>query len=65
MHDHGSLPVLREGGHGAVLIGCVKMAKKFNDDYISRIIETRKAAGIDRIEAQPTKKAKTSAKGRK
>jgi hypothetical protein len=62
MHDHGCLPIVREGGHGTVLVGSIKMAKKFNDDYMSGMLEARKVAEINRTEDQPAKRAKTNRK---
>jgi hypothetical protein len=58
IHDHGTLPLLREGGYGAILVGCIYSAKKFNDDYITGIMMAHQASKRDRHETQLIKKAK-------
>mmetsp|Transcript_17335 Transcript_17335/g.39868 ORF Transcript_17335/g.39868 Transcript_17335/m.39868 type:complete len:148 (-) Transcript_17335:259-702(-) len=42
MHDHGPLPELKEGGSVAFLIGCAKMAKQYNNDFLTECIEKEK-----------------------
>ena len=66
MHDQGVLIPPREGGSGALLVGAVNMARKSNDDYLTKIIEDRKiAAENDEQETQPTKKVKMNQNGGK
>jgi len=39
MHDSGPLPKLKEGGPLALLIGCTKLSKNYNDEFLTRLIE--------------------------
>lgn len=62
MHDQAPLPAPKEGGEMAQLIGCVAEAKRFSDDFLTRVIKEEKTnkspAGIDAGQAR--KKAKPS-----
>jgi hypothetical protein len=42
MHDQGPLPELKEGGPLALLIGCADAAKTFNNDFLTKAIQTEK-----------------------
>lgn len=42
MHDHGPLPLPKEGGPFAQLIGFVNAAKKASDRYLTELIEREK-----------------------
>ena len=42
MHDHGPLPLPKEGGQFAQLIGFVNAAKKASDRYLTELIEREK-----------------------
>ena len=42
MHDQGPLPELKEGGPMAFLIGCTKIAKEYNDYFLTKCIEVEK-----------------------
>ena len=53
--------MLKEGGAMTVLLGCVQEAKKFNDEYLTQIIQRNKAANTSantasRDGADPPKK---------
>eukprot|EP00984_Skeletonema_dohrnii_P016052 scaffold7044_cov90-Skeletonema_dohrnii-CCMP3373.AAC.3 len=43
MHDHGPLPLPKEGGQFAQIIGFVNAAKKASDKYLTEVIEKEKA----------------------
>jgi len=43
MHDHGPLPVPKEGGKFSQLIGLVTAAKNASDKYLTEVIEKEKA----------------------
>jgi hypothetical protein len=70
MHDQGPLPELKEGGPIALLIGCVDAAKAFNNDFLTKAIETEKTMQPSSSEQQQlqqqsvpfTKKSKTDTK---
>jgi hypothetical protein len=42
VHDHGPLPMLREGGPISFLVSFVMEAKKANDEYLTQVIESEK-----------------------
>lgn len=42
MHDHGPLPMPREGGPMSSLISFVAQAKKANDHFLTQVIENEK-----------------------
>lgn len=44
MHDHGKLvpPKEKEGGEFSLLIACVQAAKKYNDEYMTQVIQKEK-----------------------
>ena len=42
VHDHGPLPIPREGGPMSSLISFVSAAKKANDEYLTQVIENEK-----------------------
>jgi hypothetical protein len=39
VHDQGPLPVLKQGGPMALLLGCAGTAKEFNNSFITTLIE--------------------------
>uniref|UniRef100_A0A7S0C2U4 Uncharacterized protein n=1 Tax=Proboscia inermis TaxID=420281 RepID=A0A7S0C2U4_9STRA len=55
MHDHGPLPILKEGGPFSTLIGCVKRARDSSDELLTNIIESEKKAGKRKAEELLTK----------
>lgn len=64
MHDHGPLPAPKEGGDMALLIGCVKEAKKHSDAFLTDIIKKEKVhSPPSKIEnKQTSKKTKVKSK---
>ena len=59
MHDQGPLPELHEGLQTAVLLGCVKQGKDFNDEFLSKAIQEEKTTKEKQEESHPIKRAKT------
>jgi hypothetical protein len=59
MHDQGPLPDLREGGSIALLVGCVKKGKEFNDEYLTKVIQEESKVQENQEESHPTKRPKT------
>mmetsp|Transcript_607 Transcript_607/g.963 ORF Transcript_607/g.963 Transcript_607/m.963 type:complete len:139 (+) Transcript_607:44-460(+) len=62
MHDQGPLPELKEGGTTAVLLGCVKAAKEFNDHFLTERIQEENKHKQSEMEAKtqvPSKRSKT------
>jgi len=51
MHDQGTLPNLKEGGPLTLLTGCAKLAKNYNDEFLTQHIEEE-----NKNNHQPTKK---------
>jgi hypothetical protein len=58
MHDHGPLPLPKEGGDIALLIDVVQQAKKNSDKLLTRIIEEERAMSSNKIVDGITKKQK-------
>jgi hypothetical protein len=56
MHDHGPLPVLREGGDIALLIGCVDLTKQCSDEFLTSVIKEEKTARSPKQEADGNRK---------
>lgn len=56
MHDTGPLVPPAEGGIVAKLIGAVHDAKKYNDAYLSNVIQTEKDRAADTPSDTPKKK---------
>lgn len=42
MHDQGFLPTPNEGGPIAFLVGCARLAKDYNDTFLTERIEQEK-----------------------
>lgn len=55
MHDHGPLPLPREGGPYALLIGCTNQAKKDSDIMLTKLIAREKEAktSADGLQVSP------------
>lgn len=45
MHDHGTLPKLKEGGEFSLMIGLVNEARKHSDELLTRIIKEEQNEG--------------------
>jgi hypothetical protein len=45
MHDHGTLPKLKEGGEFSRMIGLVNEARKHSDELLTRIIKEEQTKG--------------------
>jgi hypothetical protein len=58
MHDQGLLLAPREGGEIALLVGCVKEGKAFNDEYLTKIIQGKSTLQKNTEDCQPTKRAR-------
>ena len=63
MHDQGPLPDLKEGGPLTLLTGCVKIAKNYNDEFLTQCIkeENENSKNHD----QPNKRSKQQQQAKK
>ncbi|MGK3733782.1 MAG: hypothetical protein ACI8RD_009827 [Bacillariaceae sp.] len=55
MHDQGPLPDLKEGGPLTLLTGCTKIAKEYNDEFLTQCI---KEENENNKPDQPNKRSK-------
>jgi hypothetical protein len=65
MHDHGPLPVPREGGNIALLIACVDQTKQCSDEFLTGVIKEEKTTrspehGADGSRKKPKGESKES-----
>ena len=58
MHDHGPLPLPKEGGEFALLVDIIQQAKKNSDELLTRIIEEEKTMKSAKSSDGVTKKQK-------
>ena len=57
MHDQGPLPDLKEGGPLTLLTGCVKVAKAYNDEFLTKCIIAENENN-NKHDPQPNKRSK-------
>lgn len=60
MHDHGPLPLPKEGGDFAKLIGMVNEARKHSDELLTKLIEEQNEAAREKRKKGKISENKTS-----
>lgn len=55
MHDHGPLPLPKEGGDLAKLIGMVNEARKHSDEILTKLIDDEKASAPEMVKKKKKK----------
>ena len=58
MHDHGQLPLPKEGGDFAKLIGMVNEARKHSDELLTNVIKEENATNTTERRSEKKQKVR-------